>query len=226
VDYSGVPAKGGAYCRMLAGECYVHSEDAVSLRELQARPEFSHVDLKLMEYWCKQDHWVERRKDLWEGVRKRVEATLATDLAQSRISQLRDLLAIREKFNDAGVTKGPDGQLALNLVPKSLESWMGVLIKLDAHIDKLRGSVASILPAQTASAVVPMAGSGLSTTLKPRLSEEESLELALKLRDMRMAQDNNEVAKFQAEQRAAEETKAATDAASAQVAARKRKPPA
>jgi hypothetical protein len=226
VDYSAVDPQGFAYCRMLAGEVYVHSELAVTVRELNKRPEFLHLRYELLEDWCARDGWVERRKALQEAVRKRVEASIATDLAQARIEQLRQLLAIREKFNGVGMSKNAKGEITFNLEPKSLEGWMSVLLKLDAHIDKLQGAVASILPSQTASAVVPMGGgSGLSPTLRPRLTEEESLELALKLRDMRIVQDNNEVAKFQAEQRAVEEAQAATGTVEPTKPARKRKPP-
>ena len=224
-DYSGVDPQGFAYCRMLAGELYVHSELAVSVRELHERSEFQHLRYEVMEDWCSRDRWVERRKELQDAVRKRVEATIATDLAQARIEQLRQLLSIREKFNVVGMAKDAKGELQFNLEPRSLEGWMSALIKLDAHIDKLQGAVASILPNQTANAIVPTGqGSGISPTLRPRLTEEESLALALKLRDIRIAQDNNEVAKFQAEQRAVEEAQAATGNPEI-IPAKKKKPP-
>lgn len=217
VDYTAVNPESFAYCRMLAAELYVHSEVAMTVRELHQRPEFRHLGLATMELWCTNDRWSERRKALQEAIRKRVESSMATELARARIEQLRQLLSIREKFNAVGMLTNDKGEIQFKMEPKSLEGWMAVLIKLDAHIDKLQGAVAAILPAQAASAVLPIErSSGLSPTLKPRLTEEESLELALKLRDIRMQQDNAEVEKWHAEENA--EHSVATK--------RKKKPPA
>ena len=228
VNMEGVDPKGFAYCRLLAGELYVRSEVALTLPELHRRPEFQHLTIFCLRDWCTVDKWVERRKSLQEAVRKQVEASIATDLAQARIEQLRYLLDLRKKFAEMGTIQNEKGEVNFKLEPRSLESWMAVSIKLDQHIDKLQHSVASILPSQTANAVIPInQGSGLSATLRPRLSEEESLALALKLRDMRMAQDNIEVAKFQAEQENAvkEKEKTSQTIVNAELP-KKNKPPA
>lgn len=222
VDYSGADLESNSYCRMLAGQLYINSDAALSVRDVHQRPEFQKCSYRALERWCGLDRWSERRQEVQERVRKRVESSMATELARARIDQLRRLLEIREKFNAVGMLTNDKGEIQFKMEPKSLEGWMAVLLKLDAHIDKLQGSVAAIMPSQTAEAVVPMdRGSGLSTTLKPRLTEEESLELALKLRDMRMQQDNAEVTKFQAEQRATQEAKAL----SSPEAPKKKKPP-
>jgi len=223
-----IDPKGHPYCRILMGQYYIFSRQAPSIKELCLRPEFSHLLMGTVNRWCTEDRWVERRKERQEEASRAAEAALSTELMQARIDQLRWLLDIRGKFNEMGMVTNDKGEVKFKLEPKSLEAWMATAIKLDSHIDRLQSVVSSILPAQVANSLVPIGqGSGLSPTLKPRLSEEESLALALKLRDMRMAQDNIEVEKFQAEQDAAAKNKAneAKTAVPAETPTKK-KPPA
>ena len=189
------------YCRMLAGERYIHDVRGLSIRELLKIPEFSHVSSVNAERWCRKDAWVEKRRALHEEMRNRVTKALITEMTQERIDHLRKLLSLRNAFDDVGMLVNDKGNIEFKLQPRSLESWMTAKVKLDEHISKIQTTVAAEIPQMTAEALVSTdRSSHLPLSLKPRLTEEESLDLALRLRDKRMHEDEEAVTRWKASQ--------------------------
>jgi len=192
-----------AYCRMLMAEKYIHDPRSYSVREIRELPEFSHIDPRTAEYWCVHDKWVERRKAYQEELRNRITKALLTEMTQERMDYLRKLVSLRVAFDNVGMIENDKGTVEFKLQPKSLEAWVTAKVKLDQHISKVQTTVAGELPQLTAEAVLPVErASNLPSSLKPRLTEEESLDLALRLRDKRMHEDEASVVRWKASQAA------------------------
>jgi len=184
------------------GEKYIHSRRGYAVRELCALPEFAHLGVTTAESWCHHDHWVERRRDLQEEVRNNVTRALIAEMTQERIDHLRKLTSLRTAFDNVGMLTNAEGNVEFKLQPKSLEAWVTAKVKLDQHIGKIQTTVAGELPQITAEALVATDRSEhLPLSLKPRLTEDESLDLALRLRDKRMREDEEAAARWKASQK-------------------------
>lgn len=226
VSYADADPKSYEYCRMLMAERYIHSQRSFSIRELVGLPEFSHVPAPRAEKWCTLDRWVERRKELQEEIRNRVTKALVTEMTQERVDHLRKLISLRTAFDNVGMITNAEGNVEFRLQPKSLEAWVTAKVKLDQHISKIQNTVAAELPQMTAEALVPTdRPTNLPMVLRPRLTEEESLDLALRLRDKRMREDEASVARWKASQAAQVEQTAPAPAPAEEAQPKKKKPP-
>ena len=217
VDVGGVDYN---FLRMLMGERYVHDQKGASIRAILTAPEFANVEYATAEKWCVKDGWVEQRRKLHEEVHNRVTNALIDELTKERIDHLRKLIAVRNLVDDAGMLTNDKGEIQFKLQPKSLESWVMAKVKLDQHIAKVQSSVATGIPQVVSDAVVPGSQTeNLPMSLKPRLTEEESLDLALRLRDKRLHEDEEAVIRWKASQTLA------LPAAEVPVAKKKKPPP-
>jgi len=226
VSYADADPKSYEYCRMLMAERYIHSPRGFSIRELVGHPEFSHVPAPTAEKWCTQDRWVERRKELQEEIRNRVTKVLVTEMTQERVDHLRKLISLRTAFDNVGMLTNAEGNVEFRLQPKSLEAWVTAKVKLDQHISKIQNTVALELPQVTAEAMVPTdRPTNLPMVLRPRLTEEESLDLALRLRDKRMREDEASVVRWKSSQVAQSAQAVASVETDQLVQPKKKKPP-
>ena len=193
--------KGNEYCRMLMADRYINSSRNVSVRELWQQPEFKHLKLPTVERWSTVDSWVERRRNLQEEIRGRVTRIIIDDMTQERVEHLRKLISLRESYDAVGMITDENGNVTeLKLKPESLEAWLAGKLKLDQHIGKVQQQISYAVPQLVANSIVPTdRATNLPTSLRPRLSEEESLEVALLLRDKRMKDDDQAIEAWKAQ---------------------------
>jgi len=201
---------------------YIYNEARKTIPEILQMPQFAHVNRRTMERWASLDRWSEKRKSFQENIRNRVEAALGTEITQARIAQLRKLMSIRESLHKVGMLTNEDGSVTFKSEPKSVESWIMALVRLDEHIDKLQTAVGSHLSTAIDTAMSPTERpTNLSMTLKPKLSEEEAYRLAKALTAMRMEED----AKRMAQHNADAEAKALPEGITEVKPPKKKKPP-
>ena len=134
--------------RREAGIVFVTDPHGVSIQELVQDPRFAHIPTKTLAYWCNEDKWVERRQAVFERWRKDVEERLGSEMAKSRIAEIRELHNVRK--------------LALQKlysVATPVKSWEGVaktLLEINARLEELASSVGrEMLPAGGGGGLAP-----------------------------------------------------------------------
>ena len=129
-----------AALRVLAERTFVFNPEGVSLRELARQPEFKGVSNETLSRWSREDDWLQKRRDVFDSFRKQVERSIG----QSMVTQARQQLALYDRVHEqfaAFILPDKDGRLAAQ--PKSAESAMLALLKIDEARGRIRRELAS-----------------------------------------------------------------------------------
>lgn len=160
------------YLRFSAGVYYTTDLQGVTVAQMSKHPIYSCVSRKTLDAWCTADKWVERRREVQQRWRRKIEDKVADELARTRIEQLKGL----EKVYSKALKKLED-----NLV--EAKSWEGVataLVKvaqlMDDWREKIGGTVVSVIPdtRHSESGQSPLTGK-----MKSQLTEREARDMAL-----------------------------------------------
>lgn len=146
--------------RREAGIVFVTDPHGVSVSELHQDPRFQSVPLNVLQDWCTEDRWLERRHEVFEKWRHEVEDRLGSEMAKARIAEIRELhkvrkLALEKLYSPATAAK----------------SWEGVarsLLEINARLEELASSVGrEVLPSG------PNGAPAIDANMRSDLSIEE-----------------------------------------------------
>lgn len=121
--------------RMAIANEYVFHPRGVPLAHFVDNPDYGGFSKTTIEFWCKADEWVARRKAFGEQVKRKVEASLANRMVQQQIAELRELEQIQTTLLNKIKTEMADTP------PKSYEAAVTALLKVNQALRTIRDSV-------------------------------------------------------------------------------------
>lgn len=128
-----------AAMKLAAESRYVFHDHGYTCKAISEMPEFRGICEQTISKWCLDGGWVEKRKAYLSRLRQKLEAHIAGSLVQQRKAQLHMYDKLRQQLLSYVL---PDQNGHTQAQPKSTESVIGAILKLDDATAKTRKEIA------------------------------------------------------------------------------------
>lgn len=121
--------KKGLKLRLEAQAYYLSDMHNCTIDEVRkAHPQFQEVALETLRDWAREDGWVEKRKQCYANLQKRLSAEASSRLTERLYYEVQSLLAMKDQT----------AILLKETAPKSWEGVASIAMKIDARLSEIQ----------------------------------------------------------------------------------------